>query len=158
MRKIQVGRLLPALLEVNQSFVYVLRTELNLCWAISMDQQHKVWPPKSSVQEGRSEIHRLGNSSPNRGAREAIGLYCNVTSWDDQVNLFQTAFDTFGSVDIVVRCVFNTLRKYKDKLVAGCECRSERNRQLFRPKSQERKARETGDGYCRCKPVGIDIQ
>ena len=111
MRKIQVGRLLPALLEVNQSFVYVLRTELNLCWAISMDQQHKVWPQKLSVQEGRSEIHRLGNSSPNRSAREAIGLYCNVTSWDDQVNLFQTAFDTFGCVDIVVRCVFNTLRK-----------------------------------------------
>ncbi|KAF9778396.1 NAD(P)-binding protein [Thelephora terrestris] len=33
---------------------------------------------------------------------EAIGLRCDVTSWEDQLNLFQTAFDAFGPADVVV--------------------------------------------------------
>ena len=51
-------------------------------------------------------IHRFCNLRSNRRHSEAIGLHCNVTSWEDQVNLFQTAFDTFGSVDIAVGWVF----------------------------------------------------
>ncbi|KAF9646620.1 NAD(P)-binding protein [Thelephora ganbajun] len=49
---------------------------------------------ESTAQSVAAEIKRAGG--------EAIGLRCNVTSWDDQVNLFQTAFDTFGAVDVVV--------------------------------------------------------
>ena len=36
-------------------------------------------------------------------AREAIGLRCDVTTWDDQVKLFEAAVETYHSVDIVVR-------------------------------------------------------
>ena len=35
--------------------------------------------------------------------RDAIGLRCDVTAWDDQVKLFEAAVETYRSVDIVVR-------------------------------------------------------
>ena len=35
--------------------------------------------------------------------REAIGLQCDVTSWEDQLRLFEAAIDAYHSVDIVVR-------------------------------------------------------
>ena len=71
---------------------------------------------ESAAQSVVAEIKRAGGCvehpptveflSSNWSASEAIGLRCNVTSWEDQVNLFQTAFVTFGSVDVVVRWVF----------------------------------------------------
>jgi len=57
----------------------------------------------------------------NWGASEAIGLRCNVTSWEDQVDLFQTAFDTFGSVDVVVRREPRRPRTHHDPLFIGRE-------------------------------------
>jgi hypothetical protein len=54
------------------------------------------------VQEGVLESIGCGIRLLTGSISEAIGLRCNVTSWEDQVHLFQTAFDTFGSVDVVV--------------------------------------------------------
>ena len=34
--------------------------------------------------------------------REASSIKCNVTNWDDQVALFEHAFERYGAVDIVV--------------------------------------------------------
>lgn len=36
--------------------------------------------------------------------RDAIGLRCDVTSWEDQLKLFEAAIEAFHSVDIVVSC------------------------------------------------------
>lgn len=36
--------------------------------------------------------------------REAIGLRCDVTSWEDQLKLFEAAIEVYHSVDIVVSC------------------------------------------------------
>ena len=68
---------------------------------------------ESTAQSVATEIKRAGgwvdyidrrvSLSPNGSSSEAIGLRCDVTSWEDQVDLFQTAFYTFGSVDVVVR-------------------------------------------------------
>ena len=55
--------------------------------------------------EGGLTILTAEFSVPNCSTSEAIGLRCDVTSWEDQLNLFQVAFDTFGSVDVVVRGV-----------------------------------------------------
>lgn len=86
-------------------------------------------------------------------------MRCNVTSWDDQVDLFQAAFDTFGSVDIVVRSGSSALQTRRDhELITGRERRGERDRRLLHTKSQERQARETGDGYRRREPAGTNIQ
>lgn len=81
---------------------------------------------ESTAQSVAAEIERAGGYveypptvvflSSNRSASEAIGLRCNVTSWEDQVNLFQTAFDTFGSVDVVVRWEFRTSCTYDDAI------------------------------------------
>ena len=91
--------------------VRVPRVEPNLYWATSTNPRRIVLPQKLNAQEGRSKIRWLKDSSYlNLIAREAVGLRCDVTSWDDQVNLFQTGFDTFGSVDIVVRWIVNTLK------------------------------------------------
>jgi len=75
--------------------------------------------------------------SPNGSVSEAIGLRCDVTSWEDQVDLFQTAFDTFGSVDVVVREVFHAWCSHDDALFTGRECWSERDRQLLCTQGQE---------------------
>lgn len=37
--------------------------------------------------------------------REAIGLRCDVTSWEDQLKLFEAAVEAYRSVDIVVSCL-----------------------------------------------------
>lgn len=34
--------------------------------------------------------------------REAIGLRCDVTAWEDQVKLFEAAIEAYNSVDVVV--------------------------------------------------------
>jgi hypothetical protein len=34
--------------------------------------------------------------------REAASTKCNVVNWDDQVSLFELAFDRYGAVDVVV--------------------------------------------------------
>jgi NAD(P)-dependent dehydrogenase (short-subunit alcohol dehydrogenase family) len=33
---------------------------------------------------------------------KAAAIKCNVTSWDDQLSLFEFAFEKYGAVDIVV--------------------------------------------------------
>lgn len=38
--------------------------------------------------------------------REAIFTSCDVTSWDDQVAMFEAALTAYSSVDIVVRTLF----------------------------------------------------
>ncbi len=35
--------------------------------------------------------------------REAVSIKCNVVNWDDQVALFELAFERYGAVDVVVR-------------------------------------------------------
>jgi len=35
--------------------------------------------------------------------RKAVATKCNVVSWDDQLSLFEFAFEKYGAVDIVVR-------------------------------------------------------
>lgn len=42
------------------------------------------------------------------GSRQGIFKLCDVTSWDDQVSLFEFAMSTYGSVDIVV-CLIQIL-------------------------------------------------
>lgn len=83
------------------------------------------------MPEGRLIKFTVNFLSPNGSVSEAIGLRCDVTSWDDQVDLFQTAFDTFRSVDVVVREVFHGWCSYDDALLTGRECWSERGRQLL---------------------------
>jgi hypothetical protein len=39
--------------------------------------------------------------------RKATAIKCNVASWDDQVSLFELAFEKYGAVDVVVR-IFST--------------------------------------------------
>ena len=39
----------------------------------------------------------------NQVYREAVFVKCNVVNWDDQVALFELAFERYGVVDIVVR-------------------------------------------------------
>ena len=77
-------------------------------------------------------IFTVGFLSPNGSVSDAIGLRCDVTLWEDQVDLFQTAFDTFGSVDVVVREVFHRWYSHDDALFTGRECWSERDRRLLR--------------------------
>ena len=38
--------------------------------------------------------------------RKAAAIKCNVTSWDDQLSLFELAFEKYGAVDIVVCILF----------------------------------------------------
>ena len=38
--------------------------------------------------------------------REAVAIKCNVVNWDDQLSLFELAFEKYGAVDIVVCVVF----------------------------------------------------
>lgn len=85
-------------------------------------------------------------------------MHCDVTSWDDQVNLFQVASHTFGSVDVVVRPASVITRNDVDLSITGRERRGERDRRLLHPGGQEWQARETCGGYCRRKPAGINIQ
>jgi len=49
---------------------------------------------KPGLEDVVSEIRRAGG--------EAIGLQCDVTSWEDQLRLFEAAIDAYHSVDIVV--------------------------------------------------------
>ena len=73
------------------------------------------------MPEGGLNILAVEFLSSDWSASEAIGLRCNVTSWEDQVNLFQAAFDTFGSVDVVVRRVFHRLFTRNDPSFTGRE-------------------------------------
>jgi len=41
----------------------------------------------------------------SRGNRQAIFVRCDVTVWDDQVSMFETAISKYGSVDIVVNMI-----------------------------------------------------
>ena len=89
----------------------------NLCWAISMNLWCKAWPQRSNVPEGRLNVQPLPTAEFlgfEWNASEAIGLRCDVTSWEDQVNLFQTGFDTFGSLDVVVRRALRSLSTHDE--------------------------------------------
>ena len=93
-----------------------------------MNPWRKVWPRRSNALEGGLNVHRPCNLSLNRSASEAIGIRCDVVSWEDQTNLFQIGFDTFGSVDVVVRGPFRRLCASKDVLLSDRERRGERGR------------------------------
>jgi hypothetical protein len=41
--------------------------------------------------------------------RKAVATKCNVVSWDDQLSLFELAFEKYGAVDIVVRILLSTI-------------------------------------------------
>jgi hypothetical protein len=41
--------------------------------------------------------------------RKAVATKCNVVSWDDQLSLFELAFEKYGAVDIVVRILLSTV-------------------------------------------------
>jgi hypothetical protein len=41
-------------------------------------------------------------SDSSKYTSEAIGLQCDVTSWEDQLRLFEAAIEVYRSVDIVV--------------------------------------------------------
>ena len=40
--------------------------------------------------------------------RTATAIKCNVVNWDDQLSLFELAFEQYGAVDIVVRMLLST--------------------------------------------------
>jgi hypothetical protein len=40
--------------------------------------------------------------------RKAVATKCNVVSWDDQLSLFELAFEKYGAVDIVVCILLST--------------------------------------------------
>lgn len=90
-----------------------------MCWEISTNPQRKVWLQRLSVSEGRLELRWLWHLSSDESLSEAIGLRCDVTSWEDQVNFFQAAVDAFGSVDVVVRCVFHVMFMHVKKFIVG---------------------------------------
>jgi NAD(P)-dependent dehydrogenase (short-subunit alcohol dehydrogenase family) len=50
--------------------------------------------------------------------REAACVKCNVVNWDDQVALFELAFERYDAVDIVVRnlAAFPSPRLYSGPL------------------------------------------
>ena len=41
--------------------------------------------------------------------RKAIATKCNVVNWDDQLSLFELAFEKYGAVDIVVCILLSTV-------------------------------------------------
>jgi hypothetical protein len=41
--------------------------------------------------------------------RKAVATKCNVVSWDDQLSLFELAFEKYGAVDIVVCILLSTV-------------------------------------------------
>jgi hypothetical protein len=86
-----------------------------------MNPQRKVWLQRLSVWEGRLELRWLWHLSSDESLSKAIGIRCDVTSWEDQVNFFQAAFDAFGSVDVVVRRVFHAISIHSDAFFAGCQ-------------------------------------
>lgn len=51
--------------------------------------------------QGAQDIVNVINKLPP-GSGKACWKRCNVTSWDDQVALFELAMSRFGGVDIVV--------------------------------------------------------
>ena len=53
-------------------------------------------------------ISRLRLSLPVH-RRKAVATKCNVVSWDDQLSLFELAFEKYGAVDIVVRILLSTV-------------------------------------------------
>ncbi|KAF9778483.1 hypothetical protein BJ322DRAFT_1014692 [Thelephora terrestris] len=68
----------------------------------SARQRHKSLASIIFLFAETGNIRRIWGSNSDKSNSEAIGLRCDVTSWADQLNLFQTAFDAFGSVDVVV--------------------------------------------------------
>lgn len=104
------------------------------------------------------DVRRLRNSSSDWSNSEAIGLSCNVTSWEDQVKLFQTAFDTFGSVDVVVCLMIRGLYTRDVAFVTGRERGGGRDRRILHAEGQEWEAGKTNNGHRRRKSVGDNIQ
>ena len=45
--------------------------------------------------------------------RTATAIKCNVVNWDDQLSLFELAFEQYGAVDIVVRILPSTASPIK---------------------------------------------
>ena len=61
---------------------------------------HQRWRVRDS--DGlTSQLSELALSGSSR--REAASIKCNVLSWDDQLSLFELAFERYGAVDVVVR-------------------------------------------------------
>jgi hypothetical protein len=53
-------------------------------------------------------ISRLRVPVPVFHPRKAVATKCNVVSWDDQLSLFELAFEKYGAVDIVVCILLST--------------------------------------------------
>jgi len=52
--------------------------------------------------------------------RQAIFVRCDVTIWDDQVSMFETAISKYGSVDIVVNMIHPLLHDpYSQSCASG---------------------------------------
>jgi NAD(P)-dependent dehydrogenase (short-subunit alcohol dehydrogenase family) len=64
-------------------------------------------PMKSSKPAGTDipplSLYRQSTDAGMLPGSEAMSRRCDVTSWDDQVTLFQDACARFGSIDVVVR-------------------------------------------------------
>jgi NAD(P)-dependent dehydrogenase (short-subunit alcohol dehydrogenase family) len=54
------------------------------------------------VCSGLSVLLSAHCSNPSSTYRTAIATKCNVTNWDEQVEMFKLAVRKYGSVDIVV--------------------------------------------------------
>jgi len=75
--------------------------------------------------------------------REAIGLRCDVTVWDDQLKLFETAIEAYRSVDIVVSSR-SPSRSRRSRLIrfVGCQRWCERDWVVLETKAREWQAGE----------------
>jgi len=73
-------------------------------------------------------VHHGGACDVLKPISEAIGLRCDVTSWDDQLKLFEAAIEAYHSVDIVVSSGSpSRSRRFWLTYSLGCERRCERD-------------------------------
>jgi len=70
--------------------------------------------------------------------RDAIGLRCDVTIWEDQLKLFEAAMEAHHSVDIVVSSRPPSWSRYpRLTRLQGCQRRCERDWLVLETKTRE---------------------